>query len=124
MLALHWRLPRLVHRFIYFHHHPAWHAPDIWPVDMQPAIMLNHMAHITLQSFKELEGLGGGIWSPDRRSHIANTEAMLRQPLRIPLKDTSHYHQVQQNVERLASTFSLLYPNSDSETGSFSSPAS
>jgi len=115
MLALHWRLPRLVHRFIYFHHHPAWHTPDIWPVDMQPAIMLNHMAHITLQSFEDIEGLDGGIWSPDKRSHLENTESMLRQPLKIPLKDVSHYHQIRQNMEKLASTFSILFPHVESE---------
>jgi len=115
MLALHWRLPRLVHRFIYFHHHPAWHTPDVWPVDMQPAIMLNHMAHITLQSFDHIEGMDGGIWSPDVRSHLANTESMLRQPLKLPLKDVSHYHQIRQNVEKLASTFSVLYPPEELE---------
>ncbi len=115
MLALHWRLPRLVHRFIYFHHHPAWHTPDVWPVDMQPVIMLNHMAHITLQSFDDIEGMDGGIWSPDQRSHLANTESILRQPLKLPLKDVSHYQQIHQNMEKLASTFSILYPHAEDE---------
>ncbi len=115
MLALHWRLPRLIHRFIYFHHHPAWHTPDVWPIDMQPAIMLNHMAHITLQSFDDIAGLSGGIWSPDQRSHLSNTESMLRQPLKLPLKDVSHYQQIHQNMEKLASIFSILYPDTTSE---------
>jgi len=113
MLALHWKLPRIVHRFIYFHHHPAWHAPDVWPVDMQPAIMLNHMAHIALQALEDIPGLAGGIWSPERRTHLRKTESLLRQPLRLPLKDTSHFQQIRQNVERLASTFDILYPVSE-----------
>ncbi len=118
MLALHWRLPRSLHRFIYFHHHPAWHTPDAWPVDMQPGAMLNHIAHIVLEHMQdeggipELERFAGGIWAADRRTHIPATESLLRHPLRLPLKDVSHYQQLRQNVQRLASTFPVLFPSS------------
>ncbi len=121
MLALHWRLPRTLHRFIYFHHHPAWHAPDAWPVDMQPGAMLSHVSHIVLEALQddggipELERFAGGIWAADRRTHIPATEAMLRHPLRLPLKDVSHYQQLRQNVQRLAASFSVLFPERERE---------
>ncbi len=83
---------------------------------MQPAIMLNHMAHITLQSFEDIPEIDGGIWSPDRRSHLASTETMLRQPLKLPLKDVAHFQQLRQNVEKLADTFPLLFPEPDDES--------
>lgn len=101
MLALHWRLPRTVHRFIYFHHHPAWHEPDCWPLDMQPAIMLNHMAHLVLQCILEEGDDSDGIWLADRRTHVANTEGMLNHPLRLPPTDTALYARLQQEVTQL-----------------------
>ncbi|MFQ5581731.1 MAG: HDOD domain-containing protein [Mariprofundaceae bacterium] len=102
MLALHWRLPRIVHRFIYFHHHPAWHEPDCWPMDMQPAIMLNHMAHLVLQSMPENdENKTEGVWLADRRSYVASTENMLNHPLRLPLTDTALYAQLGEELSQL-----------------------
>ncbi|MDX8382247.1 MAG: protein kinase, partial [Ghiorsea sp.] len=50
MLALHWKLPRKLHRFIYYHHFPCWQKPETWPPDVQASTMLVHMAHLVLSS--------------------------------------------------------------------------
>jgi len=109
MLALHWKLPRSIHRFIYFHHHPCWHQPDVWPMDVQPSIMLSHMAHLALQSM-ETETDTQGIWTASRRTHVDGTENLLRHPLRLPLTDTRLYAQLKQEFSRLKILFPELYP--------------
>ncbi len=118
MLALHWKLPRSIHRFIYFHHHPAWHPPDVWPVDMQPAVMLNQMAHLVLSRLCDelpaLKPLTVGIWSANRRSVVPSSESLLRHPLRLPLKDVAHYRQIRQEIEETARrTLPLLGATAD-----------
>jgi len=111
MLALHWRLPRAIHRFIYFHHHPCWHWPDAWPMDVQPSIMLGHMAHLTLQAMEdEDDDDKDGIWSAARRTHVPDTEQLLRHPLRLPLTDTRLHAQISHEVKRLKRLFPRLYP--------------
>jgi len=113
MLALHWRLPRTIHRFIYFHHHPEWHTADVWPVDMQPAIMLNHMAHLLVQEFEDEDGDQlDTIWHPAKRSHLDSTEGLLRQPLRLPLKDTASYARLKQELGRIRDAYRMLYTSS------------
>ncbi len=107
MLALHWKLPRSIHRFIYFHHHPCWHKPDVWPMDVQPSIMLGHMAHLTLQA---LEQDDDGIWSQARRTHVPGTEQLLRHPLKLPLTDARLHAQLAQEVDRLKRLFPKLFP--------------
>jgi len=109
MLALHWKLPRSVHRFIYFHHHPCWHQPDVWPMDVQPSIMLGHMAHLALQSMEE-EPDTLGIWTASRRTHVEGTESLLRHPLRLPLTDVKLYSQLKQELAHLKTMFPELYP--------------
>jgi len=108
MLALHWKLPRSVHRFIYFHHHPCWHQPDIWPMDVQPSIMLGHMAHLALQSMEEETDVQG-IWTASLRTRVEGTESLLRHPLRLPLTDVSLYSQLKQEFSRLKTLFPELY---------------
>jgi len=109
MLALHWKLPRSIHRFIYFHHHPCWHQPDIWPMDVQPSIMLGHMAHLALQSMEE-EPDTQGIWTASRRTHVEGTESLLRRPLCLPLTDARLYSQLKQELSHLKTMFPELYP--------------
>ncbi len=109
MLALRWKLPRSIHRFIYFHHHPCWHQPDVWPMDVQPSIMPGHMAHLALQSMEE-ETDARGIWTASRRTHIEGTESLLRHPLRLPLADARLYSQLKQDLSRLKTMFPDLYP--------------
>lgn len=101
MLALHWQLPRSVQRFIYFHHHPSWHSPEIWPVDMQASIMLVHTAHLALQEMLEKEERSSGIWMADRRTRIAASESLLKRPLRLPLNDAGFYSRMKQDMARI-----------------------
>lgn len=103
MLALHWQLPRSVHRFIYYHHHPCWHDPGTWPADVQPAIMLGHMAHIALQAMAKDDAAKIGVWDGARRSHVPASEPMLRRPLRLPLVNIGEFTHMQHEVERLLS---------------------
>jgi len=112
MLAMHWKLPRLIHRFIYFHHHPCWHTPDTWPMDMQPSVMLSHMAHLVLQGM-ESEAAEPGIWTASRRTHVEGTERLLRNPLCLPLADTALYSQLKQELARLKTMFSTFHATAE-----------
>ncbi|HXH63996.1 MAG TPA: HDOD domain-containing protein [Mariprofundaceae bacterium] len=107
MLALRWKLPRSVHRFIYFHHHPCWHTPDTWPMDMQTSIMLLHMAHIALESM--LDPAGDDIWSGARRTHVPGTERMLYRPLQLPGNDPEVYERLGHELDRLKALFPDLF---------------
>ncbi|MDX8396016.1 MAG: HDOD domain-containing protein [Mariprofundaceae bacterium] len=109
MLALHWRLPRSVHRLMYYHHHPCWHMPDMWPTDVQASIMLLHLSHVTIDSFLEDESLDG-IWNPYKRTHLPDTENLLHKPLQIPMNDTSLYSQLKQDFKRIKISFPELFP--------------
>ncbi len=108
MLALHWRLPRPVHRFIYYHHHPCWHTPDTWPRDMQAPVMLLHVAHIALEALVDMPG---GIWSGARRSHVPGSGRMLRHPLGLPVNDTALYALLHQELDALYPLFPDLFPS-------------
>jgi|GEM_PF-1297629 len=105
MLALRWKLPRSVHRFIYFHHHPCWHTPDTWPMDMQSPIMLLHMAHIALESM--LDPVEGDIWAKAKRTHVPGTERMLYRPLQLPANDPEVYDRLSHELDRLK----ILFPD-------------
>ena len=127
MLALHWKLPRKVHRFIYYHHFPCWQNPQSWPPDMQASTMLIHISHLCLSSLlaeehqdvRGMQDLGAplshvhdGIWQDSFRSHVPGSESILRKPLHLPITDASVYSQLRMQVERLQQAFSDLYPAS------------
>ncbi|MES0371911.1 MAG: HDOD domain-containing protein [Mariprofundaceae bacterium] len=109
MLALHWRLPRSIHHFIYYHHHPAWHTPDFWPSDVQPVIMLVHMSHLVLEMIGE-EDNKSQIWATDRRTHLPETESFLYKPLHLPLTNAATYAQLEQDVAKLKLNFPDIFP--------------
>lgn len=108
MLALHWRLPRSIHHFIYYHHHPAWHTPDSWPSDLQPVIMLVHMSHLVLEMISA-EDEGDQIWAQDRRTHIPDTESFLYKPLRLPLTNVGTYTQLAEDIAQLKTNFPAIF---------------
>lgn len=112
MLALHWRLPRSIHHFIYYHHHPAWHTPDFWPSDVQPVIMLVHMSHLVLEMIGEKENKHE-IWASDRRTHIPDTESFLYKPLRLPLTNAATYAQLEQDIAMLKLNFPDIFPEDE-----------
>ncbi|MDX8382591.1 MAG: HDOD domain-containing protein, partial [Ghiorsea sp.] len=109
MLALHWQLPRKLHRFIYYHHFPCWHAPESWPPDIQPSIMLAHMAHLTLSSLMA-DDAHDGIWQDAVRSHIQGSESMLYKPLQLPMTDASLFSHLRVEIHRLKHAFPDLFP--------------
>lgn len=108
MLALHWKLPRSMHRFIFHHHHPCWLSPEQWPADMQAVIMLLHTTEITIESMMA-HAYRPGIWSADKRSHIPASLKMLQRPLGIPVVDTALYTTLNQELKRLMLTFPDLF---------------
>lgn len=129
MLALHWKLPRKVHRFIYYHHFPCWQNPQSWPPDIQASTMLIHISHLCLSSLlaEEHQDVRGvqvlseplghvhdGIWQDNFRSHVPGSESILRKPLHLPITDASVYSQLRVLVGRLQQSFSDLYPASSS----------
>ncbi|MCF7821002.1 MAG: HDOD domain-containing protein [Mariprofundaceae bacterium] len=109
MLGLHWRLPRSVHRFIYYHHHPEWHEPDTWPSDMQAVTMLIQISHLLLEAMCE-EDEHPGIWSSGKRSHIPETESFLHKPLQLPLTNAGLYSQLSRDIAHLKLNFSDIFP--------------
>lgn len=123
MLALHWKLPRKIHRLIYYHHHPEWHSADIWPADVQPSIMLLHMAHLILQDMNAptrgdeipVDLDRQGVWQMGLRSHTPESEMLLRKPLRLPLKDVASYKRLMHEMEHLSASCRLLLEPIDTE---------
>jgi len=113
MLALHWRLPRSIHHFIYYHHHPAWHTPECWPSDLQAVIMLIHVSHLIFEKMSG-ESDEDGIWAADVRTHIAQTESFLHKPLRLPLNEKPFYNQIEQEIAKLRINFPMLFPADES----------
>jgi len=105
MLALHWKLPRKIHRFIYFHHHPCWHHPESWPKDITPAIMLVHVAHIVISELSP-DMQQPSIWLPSKRSHVAESQKIMQLPLQLPLKDAAFHGQMKKEMQRMC----LQYP--------------
>ena len=121
MLALHWKLPRKLHRFIYYHHFPSWQKPESWPPDMQAPVMLVHMAHLVLSSIladehikdrsfgEPVKNPHDGVWQDNFRSHVQGSESILHKPLHLPLKDASLYSQLRVQVQLLKLAFPDLY---------------
>jgi len=109
MLALHWKLPRKLHRFIYYHHFPCWQKPETWPPDVQASSMLIHMAHLVLSSLSK-DGNHDGIWANAHRTHVKSSAAILHNPLRLPVKDASLYSNMRVKLKHLQRLFPDLYP--------------
>jgi len=112
MLALHWKLPRNIHHFIYYHHHPCWHAMDSWPNDVQPAIMLAHLSHIMLSSMQSNEEVAN-IWQHTMRSHVPESKKMLHRSLHLPVNDVGFYNQMEHELQRLRLQFPDLFASQD-----------
>lgn len=108
MLALHWKLPRKVHRFIYYHHFPCWQKPETWPPDVQASTMLVHMAHLVLSSLTHGDAYDG-IWQGSHRSHVKSSEAILYKPLHLPMTDASLYSSMRVKLKHLQRLFPDLY---------------
>jgi serine/threonine protein kinase len=108
MLALHWRLPRTIHRFIHFHHHPCWHSPETWPADVQASIMLVHLAHILLADMQQ-EETKTGIWHKKLRTHVKDSYSLMKKPLKLPSKDSSLYVRLREDLARLKLQFPEIY---------------
>jgi len=109
MLALHWKLPRKLHRFIYYHHFPCWQKPETWPPDVQASSMLIHMAHLVLSSLSK-DDIFDGIWSGAHRTHVKSSAAILDNPLRLPMKDASLYGSMRVKLKHLQRLFPDLFP--------------
>jgi len=108
MLALHWKLPRSIHHFIYFHHHPSWHDVDTWPQDVQPSIMIIHLAHILLSQIQvdlDMDEAEPSIWQQPMRSHVPESQSLLYRPLHLPANDVAFYAQMKQEFKRLTLQF-------------------
>jgi serine/threonine protein kinase len=114
MLALHWKLPRSIHHFIYFHHHTCWHAMDSWPNDVQPAIMLVHLSHIMLSSMLIDEDMPN-IWQQNMRSHVPESKKLLHRSLHLPVSDVGFYNQMEHELKRLRLQFPDLFSSESSE---------
>ncbi|MDQ6976370.1 MAG: protein kinase [Mariprofundaceae bacterium] len=108
MLALHWRLPRTIHRFIYFHHHPCWHSPETWPADVQTSIMLVHLAHILISDM-QMDDPRDAIWHKKLRTHVKDSRALMKKPLKLPTKDSSLYKRLHEDLSRLKLQFPDIY---------------
>ncbi len=109
MLALHWKLPRKLHRFIYYHHFPCWQKPETWPPDVQASSMLIHMAHLVLSSLTN-DDIYDGIWANAHRTHVKSSAAILHNPLRLPVKDASLYSNMRVKLKHLQRLFPDLFP--------------
>ncbi|OIP99402.1 MAG: hypothetical protein AUK35_07640 [Zetaproteobacteria bacterium CG2_30_46_52] len=109
MLALHWKLPRKLHRFIYYHHFPCWQDPQSWPPDVQAPIMLVHMAHLALSAFQHADK-STTVWSKTHRSHVKASESILYKPLHIPISDAAVYSNMRVHLKRTQALFPDLYP--------------
>lgn len=109
MLALHWKLPRSIHHFIYFHHHPCWHNVDSWPNDVQPAIMLVHLSHIILSSMLADDDMSN-IWQQNMRSHVPESKKLLHRSLHLPISNVGFYNQLEHELQRLRLQFPDLFP--------------
>jgi len=96
MLALHWKLPKNISHLISFHHHPTSHALNQWPVDLVPAMMLVHTAHIVLQGLCVEEQVQSGVWTAFQRTHPEGIAHLLH----VPLKLTSGCEHIYQKIER------------------------
>ncbi|MDT8376240.1 MAG: HDOD domain-containing protein [Mariprofundaceae bacterium] len=114
MLALHWRLPRSIHHFIYYHHHPEWHEPDTWPSDLQAVIMLVQISHLLLEAICE-EDEHQDIWSAGKRTHIPETESFLLKPLQLPMTSTGVYSQLSQDIAHLKLSYSDIFRAAEQE---------
>jgi len=110
MLALHWKLPRSIHHFIYFHHHPCWHSMDSWPNDVQPAIMLVHLSHIVLSTMLMDEDMSN-IWQQNMRCHVPESKKLLHRNLHLPVSDIGFYSQMEHEIKRLRLQFPDLFTN-------------
>ena len=108
MLALHWKLPRKLYRFIYYHHFPCWQKPETWPPDVQASVMLIHMAHLVLSSLTK-DDIFDGIWQGAHRTHVPSSAAILSNPLKLPLKDASVYSSMRVKLKHLQRLFPDLY---------------
>jgi len=108
MLALHWKLPRSIHHFIYFHHHTCWHGMDSWPNDVQPAIMLVHLSHIMLSTMLTDEDMPN-IWQQNMRSHVPESKKLLHRSLHLPVSDVGFYNQMEHELQRLRLQFPDLF---------------
>ncbi len=108
MLALHWRLPRTIHRFIHFHHHPCWHSPESWPADVQASIMIVHLAHIILADI-QMDEPRDGIWHKKVRTHVHDSRSLMKKPLKIPAKDSGLYLRLKEDIARLKLQFPEIY---------------
>jgi len=106
MLALRWKLPRSIHRFIYFHHHPCWHEMVTWPKNIQPALMLMHATHILLSGVLPKMNTPT-IWQNHKRMHLLESQKLMEKTLHLPMKDMKFHQQMKQEVQRIAK----LYPN-------------
>jgi len=106
MLALRWKLPRSIHRFIYFHHHPCWHEMVTWPKNIQPALMLMHTTHILLSGVLP-KMKTPTIWQTHKRMHLQESQKLMEKTLHLPMKDVKFHQQMKQEVQRIAK----LYPN-------------
>ncbi len=109
MLALHWKLPRKVHRFIYYHHFPCWQKPETWPPDVQASTMLVHISHLVLSSLSK-DDIYDGVWANTHRTHVKSSAAILHNPLRLPVKDASLYSNMRVKLKHLQRLFPDLFP--------------
>ena len=100
MLALHWKLPKNICHLISFHHHPTSFAVNQWPVDLVPAMMLVHTAHIVLQKLGMEEQAQGGIWTY-QRTHQEGIAHLLHDPLRLTFGSEHLYQKIEREVRHL-----------------------
>ena len=119
MLALHWRLPKLVQHSIAFHHHATVMKADRLPSDLQHAMLTLHTAHLVLQHVvhqqpvpqkKDEEMMQErSIWHLHLRTCLHETDVFVQQEMLISLESESLYGQIEAEIERLKLSFPDLF---------------
>ena len=125
MLALHWKLPRLVRNAISFHHHPAVLKADALPQGLQYAMLSLHTSHLLLQRVLQQDFLAkaksgiagqteegrwhGSVWQSDQRTCLHETLRFVQEEMSIPLESESLYGQIEAEIKRLKLSFPDLF---------------
>jgi len=121
ILALHWRLPKLVQQSIAFHHHPAAIKAANIPASLRHAMLTLHVAHLILQYHIESEDNAGerlnsnqpentSVWQSHQRTCLHDTLRFVQQEMLISLDRESLLRQMMVEIQRLKLSFPDIFP--------------
>jgi len=114
ILALRWKLPKIIRKTIGYHHYPGKLPLEKTPSELRQMLVALHASHIVLDHYMEKGELGmtDYIWGGAAREHRRDIADYIRSHLDFPLQSHVLLTRMEKDCAHISMSFADIFPPS------------